>query len=927
VIQQPKVSKKITEAIDTKDEPFIKKKESPQHSGWMSKKVAKLPQVVETEVKPVKTIVTNKATGITYELTAPVKKAEIVQKVVENVQPAEETIIGDMVRDALFKDAGVGKQGLSVQQITKEYVKGVPENYTIISYRSPKGEPIAAVQLNSENKVFGLALDKSKGLLSGKAFKVLKQEAEKRGVTDTASWLATSKEAKELMNKITKGKPAKTEKQQETVIKTKKPKDSGSASIYDYVKENEPQSVIVQSKPPVLPRIVQQEATDEIKKMTGGKGTLISTEPITHPESPVSRAFETLAKDSSEPKTIADMPEIQTSPYTSMKVMPPIEKVERLEPMVKTSEKFRDLSEKIKERYQKYPASAVMSEYYLRNVPIEVEQGLVSGKELRTEPSAREAVKIFGKTGKLPDVPGAEQALRTYQRTRKLPSIEPVEEPVEKERISLPKNLPEAIYNIQVKQPMKVVKPEPLMTTATGGLVKGVRSLGDVYPEGSQVEYSKEGKRVKGIIKGHDIDALSKKMGETTLNTLKIQNPQGEMEDVRLSQGNFKLINKPEKVEKPEKSEVLEQFEKRKPKKEKLPPSVTDYAHTLRAAQKISEPAFVEPRMPKPVRMPRKLKELPVLEETPETQPPSSEFMAEVNMGSKKMKKKDNREKVSSRRIKDKKGWTTRKLKNIPLLKRTYDTKEGSIKRAQPMLDSDLTRTQQRSGEKIEGMKLKTASYPQDKTLMEMKTREQNIEAEAEARNKKAEEFVKGERERSKAETKKLTESVVGIQKSQKEQTKEEAKEAKRQAVLDTFLMGKGTYNKSIANAIQTADESRRIFAEVDRRKREKEQAVALQEQAKEQKIQQKHQAAVELAGGERQLSQAQKEMQKYAKEKFKYLRHKRKQDIERWKVRERPAVVRWATTRKKGKLGTSRVGNVIHSILYPVKPRKKRRW
>jgi hypothetical protein len=322
--------------------------------------------------------------------------------------------------------------------------------------------------------------------------------------------------------------------------------------------------------------------------------------------------------------------------------------------------------------------------------------------------------------------------------------------------------------------------------------------------------------------------------------------------------------------------------------------------------------------------MPRKLKELPVLEETPEIQLPSSEFMAEVNMGK---KKKEARQKVISRKIREKGGFVTRKLKNIPLLKRTYDTKEGSIKRAQPMLDSDLTRTQQRSGEKIEGMKLKTASYPQDKTLMEMKTREQNIEAEAEARNKKAEEFVKGERERSKAETKKLTESVVGIQKSQKEQIKEEAKEAKRQAVLDTFLMGKGTYNKSIANAIQTADESRRIFAEVDRRKREKEQAVALQEQAKEQKIQQKHQAAVELAGGERQLSQAQKEMQKYAKEKFKYLRHKRKQDIERWKVRERPAVVRWATTRKKGKLGTSRVGNVIHSILYPVKPRKKRRW
>lgn len=30
---------------------------------------------------------------------------------------------------------------------------------------------------------------------------------------------------------------------------------------------------------------------------------------------------------------------------------------------------------------------------------------------------------------------------------------------------------------------------------------------------------------------------------------------------------------------------------------------------------------------------------------------------------------------------------------------------------------------------------------------------------------------------------------------------------------------------------------------------------------------------------------------------------------------------------REKGKLGTSPIGNLIHHVLYPVKPRKKGRW
>jgi len=31
--------------------------------------------------------------------------------------------------------------------------------------------------------------------------------------------------------------------------------------------------------------------------------------------------------------------------------------------------------------------------------------------------------------------------------------------------------------------------------------------------------------------------------------------------------------------------------------------------------------------------------------------------------------------------------------------------------------------------------------------------------------------------------------------------------------------------------------------------------------------------------------------------------------------------------TRKEGKPGTSPIGNIIHNILYPAKPRKKGRW
>jgi hypothetical protein len=60
---------------------------------------------------------------------------------------------------------------------------------------------------------------------------------------------------------------------------------------------------------------------------------------------------------------------------------------------------------------------------------------------------------------------------------------------------------------------------------------------------------------------------------------------------------------------------------------------------------------------------------------------------------------------------------------------------------------------------------------------------------------------------------------------------------------------------------------------------------------------------------------------------KKKHLVHTRKKQIKKWKEDERPEIIRSLTTRKKGKVGTSKVGNVIHSFLYPVKKRKKARW
>lgn len=89
----------------------------------------------------------------------------------------------------------------------------------------------------------------------------------------------------------------------------------------------------------------------------------------------------------------------------------------------------------------------------------------------------------------------------------------------------------------------------------------------------------------------------------------------------------------------------------------------------------------------------------------------------------------------------------------------------------------------------------------------------------------------------------------------------------------------------------------------------------------------------------EKQRKQAEKELVKkqkaqeridkaggvvYVKAKRKHFKYKRKHQVIKWKVEEETPK---AFRRKKGKVGTSSVGNVIHSLLYPVKPKKKGRW
>ena len=68
-----------------------------------------------------------------------------------------------------------------------------------------------------------------------------------------------------------------------------------------------------------------------------------------------------------------------------------------------------------------------------------------------------------------------------------------------------------------------------------------------------------------------------------------------------------------------------------------------------------------------------------------------------------------------------------------------------------------------------------------------------------------------------------------------------------------------------------------------------------------------------------------------YVRAKSGHLRIKRRKQIKQWNQEaafdRRPEFIQNITKRKKGKRGTSKVGNVIHSLLYPVQPRGHKRW
>ena len=114
---------------------------------------------------------------------------------------------------------------------------------------------------------------------------------------------------------------------------------------------------------------------------------------------------------------------------------------------------------------------------------------------------------------------------------------------------------------------------------------------------------------------------------------------------------------------------------------------------------------------------------------------------------------------------------------------------------------------------------------------------------------------------------------------------------------------------KQLTDARQALDRIEKI----NRVASAKAQIQLIKEQEKALKKKQKAQASIDKAGGI-----------VYVKAKRKHLKYKRKQQIKKWKTEEETPK---AFRQKKGKIGTSPVGNVIHSVLYPMKPKKKGRW
>lgn len=68
--------------------------------------------------------------------------------------------------------------------------------------------------------------------------------------------------------------------------------------------------------------------------------------------------------------------------------------------------------------------------------------------------------------------------------------------------------------------------------------------------------------------------------------------------------------------------------------------------------------------------------------------------------------------------------------------------------------------------------------------------------------------------------------------------------------------------------------------------------------------------------------------LEKYTRAKLKHKVATRKRQVRKWKKEDEfSPQVTYLVTKKKGKRGTSPIGNVIHKALYPMKRNKRGRW
>ena len=147
------------------------------------------------------------------------------------------------------------------------------------------------------------------------------------------------------------------------------------------------------------------------------------------------------------------------------------------------------------------------------------------------------------------------------------------------------------------------------------------------------------------------------------------------------------------------------------------------------------------------------------------------------------------------------------------------------------------------------------------------------------------------------------------------EKIDEERRLAEEQRVINTLEARRINQRLNEAEEKQLANARNALekIEKINRVASSKAQIQIIKEQDKALKKKQKAQASIDKAGGI-----------VYVKAKRKHLKYKRKQQIKKWHDEETtPKSFR----RKKGKIGTSPVGNVIHSVLYPMKPKKKGRW